>query len=173
MADCAWSKYLELVGGVEGSLMVPVILTMRLTLSEKTSGPRLTRSLPHELRVSPTQLQYSLYKSQLWIFVEATRAEMVFTGVSDNTDLQGTLFQGRKFWLSQKVPQRSRFIADIKVRWHGSISLIPACINNFIGQWRRSTSRGEACRRQDCRSREERGIAGNVCGSAVLALNHY
>lgn len=42
-------------------------------------------------------------------------AEVVFTGVSDHTGVQGNLFQGTKFWLSHKVPQRSRFINDIKV----------------------------------------------------------
>ena len=42
-------------------------------------------------------------------------AEIVYTAVTDASGLHGTLFQGSKFWLSQKVPQRSRFIEQIKV----------------------------------------------------------
>ena len=45
--------------------------------------------------------------------------EVAFSGVANGTDLQGTLFQGKKFWLSQKVPQRSRFIEDVKVVQRG------------------------------------------------------
>ena len=42
-------------------------------------------------------------------------AEVVYSDVSDHTGVQGNLFEGIKFWLSQKVPQRSRFINDVKV----------------------------------------------------------
>ena len=42
-------------------------------------------------------------------------AEVVFSGVNDHSGVQGKLFQGIKFWLSQKVPQRSRFINEVKV----------------------------------------------------------
>ncbi|KAL8771845.1 MAG: hypothetical protein Q9209_002783 [Squamulea sp. 1 TL-2023] len=41
-------------------------------------------------------------------------AEIVYTAVTDSTGLRGTLFQGARFWLSQKVPQRNRFIEEVK-----------------------------------------------------------
>ncbi|KAL8889774.1 MAG: hypothetical protein Q9215_003016 [Flavoplaca cf. flavocitrina] len=41
-------------------------------------------------------------------------AAIVYTAVTDASGLRGTLFQGAKFWLSQKVPQRSRFIEQVK-----------------------------------------------------------
>ncbi|CAL8578975.1 hypothetical protein XPA_004739 [Xanthoria parietina] len=41
-------------------------------------------------------------------------AEIVYTAVADATGIHGSLFQGVKFWLSQKVPQRSRFIEEVK-----------------------------------------------------------
>ena len=43
-------------------------------------------------------------------------AETIFSGVAGDSDLRGTLFQGLKFWVSHKVPQRSRFLSDIKVK---------------------------------------------------------
>ena len=49
------------------------------------------------------------------VSVEASMAEIIYTAVTDASALRGTLFQGAKFWLSQKVPQRSRFIEQIKV----------------------------------------------------------
>ena len=43
-------------------------------------------------------------------------AAVIFSDVvTEDAGLQGTLFKGLKFWLAQRVPQRSRFIADIKV----------------------------------------------------------
>lgn len=43
-------------------------------------------------------------------------AQAVLSDVPPDTGLQrGSLFQGIKFWLSQKVPQRSRFINDVRV----------------------------------------------------------
>ena len=42
-------------------------------------------------------------------------AEVVYTSLADGNEAQGSLFKGRKFWLSRKVPQRTRFIADIRV----------------------------------------------------------
>lgn len=42
-------------------------------------------------------------------------AEIVYTAVTDATSFQGGLFEGAKFWLSQKVPQRKRFIEEVKV----------------------------------------------------------
>lgn len=42
-------------------------------------------------------------------------ANVVLSGVSEDAGVQGSLFEGIKFWLSQKVPQRSRFVNDVKV----------------------------------------------------------
>jgi hypothetical protein len=42
-------------------------------------------------------------------------AEVVFSGATADAGIQGTLFRGIKFWVSQKVPQRARFINDVKV----------------------------------------------------------
>ncbi|KAL8736682.1 MAG: hypothetical protein Q9166_000048 [cf. Caloplaca sp. 2 TL-2023] len=41
-------------------------------------------------------------------------AEIVYPAVIDGTGIQGSLFQGAKFWLSQKVPQRKRFVEEVK-----------------------------------------------------------
>lgn len=43
-------------------------------------------------------------------------AEVVYSSTVGPDVLQGRLFEGVKFWLSAKVPQRTRFINDIKVR---------------------------------------------------------
>ena len=41
---------------------------------------------------------------------------VVFSDVTtEDAGLHGSLFEGLKFWLAQRLPQRSRFIADIKV----------------------------------------------------------
>ncbi|KAI4168479.1 MAG: hypothetical protein LQ343_006366 [Gyalolechia ehrenbergii] len=42
-------------------------------------------------------------------------AEVVYIGVNDAAGIQGQLFKGKKFWLSQKVPQRKRFTEEVKV----------------------------------------------------------
>ncbi len=42
-------------------------------------------------------------------------AEVVYSSTNGANALQGQLFDGMKFWLSAKVPQRSRFINDLKV----------------------------------------------------------
>ena len=34
--------------------------------------------------------------------------------MAEQAGLQNTLFAGLQFWLAQKVPQRSRFVNDIK-----------------------------------------------------------
>ncbi|KAL8930729.1 MAG: hypothetical protein Q9208_000270 [Pyrenodesmia sp. 3 TL-2023] len=41
-------------------------------------------------------------------------AQIIYTEVTDAGGIEGTLFQGVKFWLSQKVPQRKRFIEEVK-----------------------------------------------------------
>ena len=66
-------------------------------------------------------------------------AEVVFSGVADDVDLQGSLFQGIKFWLSQRVPQRSRFINDIKVRALQQQDYRARIANSLMGQWRRNS----------------------------------
>ncbi|MCJ1463828.1 hypothetical protein MMC07_002437 [Pseudocyphellaria aurata] len=40
--------------------------------------------------------------------------KVVYSGVRDDTGVQGRLFQGIKFWLSLRVPQRSRFIGEVQ-----------------------------------------------------------
>lgn len=44
------------------------------------------------------------------------KTEVVYSGTSGCNELQGRLFGGIKFWLAQAVPQRSRFIDDVKAR---------------------------------------------------------
>ncbi|KAL8762086.1 MAG: hypothetical protein Q9184_001858 [Pyrenodesmia sp. 2 TL-2023] len=41
-------------------------------------------------------------------------AQIIYTEVTDAEGIKGTLFQDVKFWLSQKVPQRNRFIEEVK-----------------------------------------------------------
>ncbi|KAL9029435.1 MAG: hypothetical protein Q9196_002329, partial [Gyalolechia fulgens] len=41
-------------------------------------------------------------------------ADMGFTGMTDGTGIHGHIFQGKRFWLAQKVPQRKRFIEEVK-----------------------------------------------------------
>ncbi|MCJ1478407.1 hypothetical protein MMC13_007087 [Lambiella insularis] len=41
-------------------------------------------------------------------------AQVVYTGVAAGADVRGSLFQGAKFWLSQRVPSRATFIEQIK-----------------------------------------------------------
>lgn len=43
-------------------------------------------------------------------------AEVVYSEISADKDLRGMLFDGVKFWLAQTVPQRSRFIDNVKAR---------------------------------------------------------
>ena len=42
-------------------------------------------------------------------------ATIVYNVPTNGTGLRGTLFEGLTFWLSQRVPQRSRFVAEIEV----------------------------------------------------------
>ena len=70
-------------------------------------------------------------------------AEVVYSEVSGDNDLQGSLFDGVKFWLSQRVPQRSRFITDIKARDTRSSALrspLTVC-RPMVGRSSSSTSR--------------------------------
>ncbi|KAL9099473.1 MAG: hypothetical protein Q9163_005036 [Psora crenata] len=41
-------------------------------------------------------------------------AEVIYSGAHEASDIQGKLFDGIKFWLSQRVPQRSRFVDDVR-----------------------------------------------------------
>jgi hypothetical protein len=38
----------------------------------------------------------------------------VYEGVADGADVRGTLFEGKKFFLTQRLPQRSRFVDLVK-----------------------------------------------------------
>jgi len=42
-------------------------------------------------------------------------ARVVYTGVNDKSGLEGSLFQGQKFWFAQKVPQRHWFMEQVQV----------------------------------------------------------
>lgn len=42
-------------------------------------------------------------------------AQVVYTGVNGQSELKGSLFEGQKFWFSQKVPQRKWFIEQVEV----------------------------------------------------------
>ncbi|KAL9576615.1 MAG: hypothetical protein Q9212_006956, partial [Teloschistes hypoglaucus] len=46
-------------------------------------------------------------------------AQTVYTGVADAAGVQGQLFEGIKFWLSQKVPSRSRFVGEVEHQANG------------------------------------------------------
>ncbi|KAL8873760.1 MAG: hypothetical protein Q9174_000823 [Haloplaca sp. 1 TL-2023] len=41
-------------------------------------------------------------------------AHVVYTGLADEAGARGQMFQGKKFWLAQKVPSRTRFIEEVK-----------------------------------------------------------
>ena len=43
-------------------------------------------------------------------------AAVVFSDVAPDAQMNGNLFQGRKFWFSLGCPMRSRFIEEVKVR---------------------------------------------------------
>ncbi len=51
-------------------------------------------------------------------------AEVVYSEVFGDNDFQGSLFDGIKFWLAQTVPQRSRFIDNVKARFKGSTRIL-------------------------------------------------
>lgn len=42
-------------------------------------------------------------------------AHIVYSGAAQPAGGRSGIFAGIKFWLSQKVPQRSRFVDDVKV----------------------------------------------------------
>ena len=42
-------------------------------------------------------------------------ATIVYSAATNGSGAKGTLFEGHTFWLSQRVPQRSRFVAEIEV----------------------------------------------------------
>lgn len=57
-------------------------------------------------------------------------AQVIDTSLADDNEAQSTLFNGSKFWLSRKVPQRSRFIADIKVSNEATFE-----VHGYIPYW--------------------------------------
>ncbi|MCJ1430782.1 hypothetical protein MMC27_000132 [Xylographa pallens] len=50
-------------------------------------------------------------------------AQIVYTSVTDNAGVSGTLFQGVKFWFSHRVPSRSTFIEQVKANGGEVVSL--------------------------------------------------
>ncbi|MCJ1380294.1 hypothetical protein MMC17_003397 [Xylographa soralifera] len=50
-------------------------------------------------------------------------AQIVYTSVTDDAGVSGTLFQGAKFWFSHRVPSRSIFIEQVKANGGEVVSL--------------------------------------------------
>lgn len=42
-------------------------------------------------------------------------AQVVYTNVTGDVGAVGTLFQGKKIWFAQRVPQRQRFVQLVQV----------------------------------------------------------
>lgn len=77
------------------------------------------------------------------------------------------LFSNLKFWLSHKVPQRARFVNDIRVSARKSRASKNRFLNLTADQWRRGCDIGEECGYLDCRSCKEGGSSRKVsieCG---------
>ena len=64
-----------------------------------------------------------------------------------------TIFNGLKFWLSRKIPSRSKFVDDIEVS-NNSYGAYRA--NGIVEAWRHRCSSGEAGRYAHCGSFTER-----------------
>ena len=58
-------------------------------------------------------------------------AQVTYTGTTEAAGIRGKLFHNIRFWVSQKVPQRSRFIDDIKVRKLTSVTRQLRATNTF------------------------------------------
>ena len=41
---------------------------------------------------------------------------IVYNGIADGTAIHGDLFQGQKFFFSQRVPSRKHFVEQVEVR---------------------------------------------------------
>lgn len=54
-------------------------------------------------------------------------AAVVYNIPTNGTGHRGTLFEGLTFWLSQRVPQRSRFVAEVEVSERFFDDLAVAC----------------------------------------------
>jgi len=54
-------------------------------------------------------------------------ARVVYTGVNGHSEVKGSLFEGQKFWFSQKVPQRKWFIEQVEVS-AGAPSKLPSTL---------------------------------------------
>lgn len=50
--------------------------------------------------------------------------EVVYTSVNNEIGVRGTLFEGLKFWLSRKVPQRSKFIEEVQVQIKSALDFL-------------------------------------------------
>ena len=51
-------------------------------------------------------------------------ARVVYTGVNGQSEVKGSLFEDKKFWFSQKIPQRKWFIEQVEVST-GKLTLRP------------------------------------------------
>lgn len=49
-------------------------------------------------------------------------ARVVYTGIDCQHELKGSLFEGQKFWFSQKVPQRKWFMEQVEVSATGLLT---------------------------------------------------
>ncbi|KAL8686501.1 MAG: hypothetical protein Q9218_007061, partial [Villophora microphyllina] len=81
----------------------------------KLGKPRDTGAssdLPHSTSVCTSIIGHFFYGTKA--FCLKGMAQIVYTGVTNSAGVQGRLFGGTKFWLSQKVPSRSRFIEEVK-----------------------------------------------------------
>jgi hypothetical protein len=73
-------------------------------------------------RWARVSLQYYLQRQPLTTqpvtgLQEEDMAHVVYSGVSADAGLKGSLFQGMKFWLSRTVPFRSSMVQQVKVRF--------------------------------------------------------
>ena len=55
-------------------------------------------------------------------------ATIVWSAATNGSGAKGTLFEGNTFWLSQRVPQRSRFVAEIEVSKKSRERIVPLII---------------------------------------------
>lgn len=87
-------------------------------------------------------------------------AQVVYSSTNQDNEAPGTLFNGIKFWLSQKVPMRSSFIADIRACLHlpDAVTYLIFCLD----KWGRDRPPREECTYQACRSRKKRSASGQV-----------
>ena len=139
------------------------ILTSQISISCDFEGFRA------EARVSPSisdagvpKCAFLSIQAHISIIANLSRrmAQVVYATVSEDAKIQGTLFDGKKFWLSQKVPMRSSFIQQVKVS--KPLSIVTSSADGLLGQRGRSCSSRESRRHQNSRSYKERDSTRNV-----------